>query len=161
MIESLEQVTCYIIWLSQMAGDIPSWSYTFLSLSFTSTSLSFFPLLFSSLQYTGLATHVAEGYSKRRSLRNPYASLWTLLGPQKHGNQLYSTQKPLKKECENKKEKNSDIARVWIGNGNQVTLEMSGGLEDVRWPWGDQMTLGAGQVIRNADTICNRQGMKE
>ena len=85
--------------------------------------------------------------------------MWMLLRPQKHGNQLYSTHKPLKKECGKKKMKNSDFARglidkelsnqnsdfarEWIGKCDQMTQ-------------GDQMILGIGQVIRNVDTICNR-----
>ena len=57
-------------------------------------------ILASKLQYIGLATHLAERYPKRISLRSPYAGVQTLLGPQKHGNQLYSIQKPLKRVWE-------------------------------------------------------------
>ena len=44
--------------------------------------------------------------------------------------------------------KNSDFAREWIGKFDQMT-------------WRESGDLGTGQVIRNADTICNRQCIKQ
>ena len=59
--------------------------------------------------FSGIASSILSAYATQRfgcaqlllfsismqriNLRNPYARLWMLLRPQKHGNQLYSTQK--------------------------------------------------------------------
>ena len=72
-----------------------------------------------------------------------------LLRPQKHGNQLYSIYKPLKKSVGRKKIKNSDIARGLIGK------ELSNQNSDIAREWigkYDQMTW------RGSDDLGNRSG---